>query len=185
MSDFWIMRGERVIQSLNEASTEPELYDKTVAGFPDTKKRQHSTNTITISNVQYIPFVGTKMLHIKTTAMSNGSQYAQGIQILRVPIHTQEQEGTIAFTGSDGKLYFTYPLDLNKHNVKVRCSCLDFYWRFAKWNYSDKSVIGPAPRPYVRKTDTRPPVNPTQTPGLCKHLMKAFDQLHADGLVMM
>jgi hypothetical protein len=84
---------------------------------------------------------------------------------------------------SDGQDYHVQPLQLAGHNVKVRCNCMDFYFRFANYNAQDKSLVGKPPPLYRRKTTTRPPVNPGQVPGMCKHLLKLVQTLQGAGLV--
>ena len=191
--DFLLLRGERVIEQLNayhatmaqlnEVSTAPDLVQNIERAFPNTRKRQHATNEVTISNVQYIPYIGTKLLHVKSSSMSNGHQYAQALQFVRVNFESEDTDSNSTFKASDGTDYHIQPLDLSDINVKVRCSCLDFRFRFADYNSQDKSLVGRAPPLYQRKTTTRPPVNPTGVPGMCKHLLKLVDMLQQYGLV--
>jgi len=56
------------------------------------------------------------------------------------------------------------------HKVIVRCNCQDFYFMWEYYDKKNKSLLGPH-KPYIRKTTTYPPKNPTQTPGLCKHIL--------------
>jgi hypothetical protein len=60
--------------------------------------------------------------------------------------------------------------DLSKTPFRCRCTCPDFYFRFAYWNWKNGAIFGPKPRQYVRKTRTRPRVNPNGYPGFCKHI---------------
>lgn len=83
-----------------------------------------------------------------------------------------EADQTVTFKASDGKDYHIQPIDLSDNIVRVRCDCLDFYFRFAPWDFSNDDLFGPKPKPYVRKTTHYPPVNPTRSPGICKHVMK-------------
>jgi hypothetical protein len=61
-------------------------------------------------------------------------------------------------------------IDVDLTPVQVRCTCSDFYWRFAAHNHKYGCLCGPEPEPYEKKTD-RKPVNPDEIPGLCKHLL--------------
>lgn len=169
---------------LNELSTEPQLHQNIVAGFPNTKKRQHATNEVTIVNVEFIPYVGTKMLHVRSnTRSTNGNRYHQSIQFTNVAFESQSSDTNVTFTGADGVEYNIVPIILMDHNVKVRCDCLDFYFRFANWNFSDKSIVGRAPVPYHRKTLNHPEVNPNHTPGMCKHIIKIIEHMHQQQLL--
>ncbi len=178
-----VVRGARIIQQLNEVSTVTGLEQNISTAFPNTTKRQHATGEVAVQNIQYIPYIGTKMLHVKSSTNSNGNQYQQSIQFNNVTFEPTDTETNATFTASDGTEAHVQPLDLNAINVKVRCNCLDFYHRFANYNSQDKSLVGKAPPVYVRKTTTRPPVNPLRTPGLCKHLIKVVDELKRIGMV--
>jgi len=179
-----LVRGARILAQLNEDSTANDLENNIQRGFPDTKKRQHATGDVTIQNVQYIPYVGTKFLHVKSTANStSGKQYQQVIQFVRVNFEPEDTDANATFTGTNGEGYHVTPIELAGNNVKVRCNCLDFHWRFAAYDYNDNSLVGKPPPPYVRKTTNRPPANPLAVPGLCKHLLKLVRHLEGVGLV--
>lgn len=182
MSDFWVLRGERILQQLQEVSSVPDLEDNIERGFPETRKRQHATNEVTINNVQYMPYIGMKMLHVKSTSQSNGNEYRQALQFNGVQFAAQDGPDVATFAASDGEDYHVAPLELSGHNVKVRCNCMDFHYRFANYNAQDKSLVGKPPPLYQRKTN-RPPVNPAQVPGMCKHLLKLVEMLRRYGLI--
>jgi hypothetical protein len=186
MEEYRIIRGARIVQYLDELyedSTVPQLRTNIVQAFPNTRKRQHVIGEVTIANVQFIPFLGTKFLHVKSTSRSNGNAYKQAVQFMRVDFDQEEGPNNITFTAADGRDYHMQPIILTGHNVKVRCNCLDFYHRFAAWNHQDNSIVGRAPLPYQRRTNTRPEVNPDHVPGMCKHLLKLMDELRRQGIV--
>jgi hypothetical protein len=182
MSEFFVLRGERILQQLEEQSSVPDLETNIVRGFPNTTKRQHATGEVTISNVQYMPYLGMNMLHVKSTSSSNGHEYKQALQFNGVKFEGADTDQNATFQASDGEDYHVQPLELTGHNVKVRCSCLDFHYRFANYNSQDKSLVGRPPPLYQKKTN-RPPVNPLQVPGMCKHLLKLVEMLQRYGLV--
>lgn len=182
MSEFRVLRGERILQQLEEDSSIPQLQQNIEQGFPETRKRQHATNEVVISNVQYVPYIGMKMLHVKSLAASNGNQYQQALQFMRVNFESEDTDTNATFQASDGEDYHIQPLNLSGHNVKVRCNCLDFHYRFANYNAQDKSLVGKPPPLYQKKTN-RPPVNPSQVPGMCKHLLKLVEMLRRYGVV--
>lgn len=180
--EYRLIRGARVIQQLEEASTEQQLRQNVVSAFPDTKKRHNATGEVAVQNIQYIPYVGTKMLHVRSSATSNGHLYQQSIQFNGVMFEGGDTDANITVPTADGGEQSLQPMNLAEHNVKVRCSCLDFYYRFANYNSQDKSLIGKAPPVYVKKTN-RPPVNPTRVPGMCKHLLRLVEELQKAGVV--
>lgn len=183
MEEYRLIRGSRILQQLDEVSTATQLHTNIVTSFPATRKRHNATNEVTINNVQYIPYLGTKMLHIKSTSTSNGHNYHQAVQFMRTEFDKMDTPDNVTFMGSDQQEYHIHPIILNNHNVKVRCNCLDFYFRFANWNFNDSSIVGRAPIPYRRKTTTRPEVNPDHVPGMCKHLLKLMDRMRSEGII--
>jgi hypothetical protein len=69
-----------------------------------------------------------------------------------------------------------------KNNCKVRCTCKDFMWTFNYYNKKDNSLRGHTRDPYIKKT-SRPPRNPGESSGLCKHLLALYIKLEQMGLV--
>lgn len=179
---FLLIRGDRIIQQLNELSSVPDLEDNIERGFPETRKRQHATGEVSVSGIQYTPYVGMKMLHVKSRSSSNGHAYQQALQFNGVEFDSADTPENATFPAADGSEYHVKPLQLTNHNCKVRCNCLDFHFRFAAYNSQDKSLVGRPPPLYQRKTN-RPPVNPMQVPGMCKHLLKLVQELQSAGLI--
>lgn len=79
---------------------------------------------------------------------------------------------------SKGK--YIRPISLSSKEIKVRCDCHDFRWRFAYYDDVHKALYGATPPPYV-PVSNRGPVNPRHLPGMCKHLMAALKTLHSYG----
>lgn len=59
--------------------------------------------------------------------------------------------------------------DLHKTPFVCRCTCPDFYFTFAYWNWMQKALFGPKPRAY-RAIGGGRPRNPGKYPGFCKHV---------------
>lgn len=181
--DYLLIRGENFSNFLLERSTHDQLYANIERAFPDTKKRQHATNEVRIQNLTMLPYVGMKMIHVFADVTSNSdSKYKVGIQFLGVEFSEVANSSVTTFVGRDGEEYHVKPIELSASNVKVKCECLDFYWRFAAYNAPDKSLIGKAPPPYTKKTN-RPPANPSRTPGVCKHIIKVVERLKTLNIV--
>lgn len=179
MKPLRILRGERLLQAIEEDATYPQLHQNIVRGFPETRKRQHATGEVNVTNVQYVPTAGG--LQVKSASRSNGHNYAQ-VMIFSDVVHNPP-EGGATFTGTDGAEHTITPIKLPGSRVKVNCTCLDFHYRFAMWNFNDNALAGPKPPLYQRKTTNRPPANPMQVPGICKHLIKLTDTLKQNGLI--
>lgn len=180
------LRGKRILDALKyleEDATYPQLYTNIQRGFPETKKRQHIANEINVMKVQYVPIQGNNVLQVNATTTGNGRQYTPAVQFTNVEYKQEETPTSATFKGSDNVDHTIERIDLQSNNVKVRCNCLDFHFRFSWQNYSDNSLVGNPPPLYRRKTTTRPPANPMEVPGLCKHLIRLFDMLKRYGLV--
>ena len=186
--EFKFLRGARLLQWCDEHEkleevTLDDLERDTVFGFPHTTKRQHATGPIQISKMSLIPAVPTQDLICHGTAKSGGNTYEPKILFLEVKYQDEDTNDNVTFTGSDGATYNIVPISLSESNVKVTCNCLDFRWRFSIWNDDRGALYGDPPPPYQRKTTTRPPANPNQTPGICKHLIKMTQNLRQAGMV--
>lgn len=193
-----VIRGARIQQQmeregiLDEASTYQELERKTIAGFPNTRKRQHVVSPIQITQMEFVPAVPSNVLQCNATAVSNNpEQDTPGPKTYYPQIlfngMTFEQESTpdnVTLKTANNKEVNVVPIQLSDLTCKVRCTCLDFYYRFAEYNYGDDSLLGKKPPPYQRKTTTRPDANPTKTPGICKHVMAAILKLRDSGLIV-
>lgn len=154
-----------------------DMEQSIVIGFPDTKKRQHIINTVNVSGVKYLPMIGMKTLRVAGTVTSNGSTYTPTILFLRVNYDNASTDTNVDLKGSNGKDFFIQPIEKELTDIRVRCNCLDYYYRFATFNQPDGSHIPPKAKPYVRTTDTYPPANPKKVPGVCKHILKLADYL--------
>jgi hypothetical protein len=156
-----------------------DLYRSAVIAFPTTTKRQHSTDLVVITELQWMPFIGTKTLFTKGLAQSgeSGKEYSPIILFKRV----NYDGDSVRITASDGLEYNFGPLSLENTDVALRCGCKDFYWRFNYYNSLEKSLQGRVRSPY-ESVSGRPPANPQEMPGMCKHLMKMIKVLQEAGV---
>lgn len=177
-----LIRGERILNQLLDETTYQELENKTLAYIPPSVKRQYAVDPIQIVQLKLLPYRNSNVLEAHAIANSEGMKYEPSIMFNDVMFEDGDQNDNVSFVGSDKEEHHIMPIQLNQSNVKVRCTCLDFRWRFALWNSKDGSLLGEPPGPYQKKTD-RPPVNPQRVPGICKHLMKTMIALKQAGLV--
>ena len=94
----------------------------------------------------------------------------------------EQPTGSIILQAKNGKEFTIMPIELEKHNCRVSCNCLDFFWRFALYAHKDQSLLGTDLGVYRKRTN-RPPVNPQQVPALCKHLLRLAIELKNSGVV--
>lgn len=158
------------------------LLQTTISGFPKTKARQHLVGEVTISNIRYIPYAQSEALRIDANSTSHGHPYKPTIQFTGVFYEQEDSPEVVSFKGTDNADYHIHPISMQDAQIETRCTCLDFYWRFATHNYQNDALYGDPPPPYRKKTD-RPPANPTKSPGMCKHVIKFVDILKQTGIV--
>ncbi len=158
------------------------LYNNTLSGF-DTPRKQ-TAGRVQINKYTYIAAPRINALGVGGVSRSSAKQYETKMYFENVNYlgEGDDQAGAFSFKTPDGQEYIIETLQYGNHDVKVSCTCLDFFYRFASWNHSDGSLFGKPPPPYQKKTD-KPSVNPDGTPGLCKHLIALTDKLRQDGLL--
>lgn len=177
-----LIRGKRIYEQLLLETTFAELENQTLRTFPNTPNRHNAVNPVQITQIKLTPSVDAGELLVEAVA-KGGQNYQPKMLFEGVEYQEEDAPDNITFTASNGDEYHVAPISLKQNNVKVFCTCLDFYYRFATWNANDKSLLGTAPPPYIRKTQTRPPVNPSKTPGVCKHLLKLATELVTSKIV--
>ncbi len=176
--ESYISMVARGFSNIVEDATLQHLRNEIERGFPDTKKRQHATNEVTVTKLQYIPRIEADILQINSsTSSTSGNVYKQLIQANGVNFQPDNSGNTVSVKDSNGTSHSITPVKLNVNNVGVFCECEDYQKRFAEINVSNNCHIGPQPAKYVRKTTTRPPANPLNVPGMCKHLIAVTDRL--------
>ncbi len=177
-----VIRGQRFLDWLEEDSTYKQLDTNIRQAYPETKKRQNDTGSVMINQVQYVPYVQQGELHVTGVARSGNNQYEPTVAFRNVAFQPEDAPANTTFRGADNNEYHIVPIQLNNSNVRVRCTCMDFYYRFASYNAGDSSLAGSVPRQY-QPTGQRPPVNPSKVPGVCKHIIKVVDQLRQGRIV--
>jgi len=179
-----VIRGQRILDQLTQLdeATYAELERNTLNSMPPTEKRQFVTGPVQIANLELIPARESQNLSIKASALSDGTKYTTTAIFDGVIYDDADQADNVSFSGPSGDEFHIEPIELARNNIKVHCNCLDFYWRFATWNHQKNSLDGHPPPPYQKKTN-RPPVNPRQVPGVCKHLLKTIEELRNAGIV--
>ena len=162
--------------------TLPQLHQAAVQAFPQTTKRQHATDELNVTAIKMVPHQNALMIRAVVKNNNGGKQYNTTILLDDVVYEDEDTPDNVTFTGSDGKEYHVRRIPKAHSQAKVRCNCLDLYWRFATWNYNHNSLLGNKPKPYQKKTN-RPDANPQQKPGVCKHLMKTISDLQQSNLI--
>jgi len=149
-------------------------------------KRAHPPRSGSQSLKNIVPYQGQgsvlfQLEHMGVTvnALHQVNLFFRGLAISTVqPTET----GKFIHINYRGYSFWVQKPDLKRNSVSVRCSCPDFYFTFSYWNWAQGAIFGVRPRPYRRKTTTRPPRNPGKHPGCCKHCLNSFAVLFRSGL---
>ena len=159
-----------------------KLERETWRGFPHTTKRLNAVQEIDVNTVTFLPYLGTKMLLVTSDVQNvvNGNVYRPLIALVGVKFSEKKVPGWFTFV-SDGKRYWCEPVPIETSNVRVRCQCGDFNYRFSWYDHRNKALYG-QPFKYQRKTDWYPPANPLEVPGVCKHIGRLARSLKTSGL---
>lgn len=145
--------------------------------------RAQNASKVQVQEVTLIPSLQDKTLTAKSRTRSKDKFYETIIVFSGVKFFTEGGNGRQEIQVTDGSTYYIDPIRPYKSNVKVRCTCLDFYFRFSVWDQRDDALTGEAPEPYRRKTQSYPPVNPQKVSGLCKHIIKITDYLRQQRII--
>jgi len=152
-------------------------------GFPNTTKREHIVNSVNITGLNLVPYVGMRVLLAVGTASSNGNTYKPVIQFLKVNYMNESTDDNVTFKATGNQEFNIEPINSELTQIKVRCNCLDYYYRFAFYNNNQGDHYPPKAKPYIRKTTTYPPANPQKVPGVCKHILKLADFLEKTQII--
>jgi hypothetical protein len=172
----------KIAELLVEDQTIPDLRRSIERGFPHTKKRQHATDEVNVTKLQYTPIGNNTLRLTSNTQSDNGHKYQQIIDLKNINYEPDGHE-TTEITDIGGNKHTVTAIELNVNNVAVYCSCQDYQMRFAYYNIQNNCHVGPPPKPYVRKTDYYPPANPLKVPGCCKHILKVEESLKDQGIL--
>lgn len=145
--------------------------------------RETRANRVNVINYDIIPSVAEKTLLVKARIRGEeGKNYQPQIRFVNAKFSDIAQTGFTTIKAVDGTDYFVKIFTAAQTQAKVKCNCLDFYWRYATWNHAKNGLEGEPPKPYVKKTDSEP-VNPNKSPGVCKHLIKLITFLRTEQIL--
>ncbi len=146
--------------------------------------REGRSHDVAVSNIAYTPSVEGKSLLCETVATTEDGSYRVFIELDGVTVSTQPQTGMTEIQATNGEKYFIAPVSYNLNQAKVSCQCLDFYMRFAFYDYNADALYGDKPKPYVKRPgSTRGPANPSRVPGMCKHIRATAYKMQDEGVL--
>lgn len=152
-------------------------------GTDTLRKNQYPTGKVGSFDFNYV--MRNKQLIVKSQARpSSGESYSayqsqivfSGVGYSDVP----SPDFPLTYNSPNGKIYLQKPTTRN--TVQIRCSCKDDYFMWQYPNKSKGALLGRF-KPYVRKTADRPPRNPGNVPGMCKHTLALVKNLFSMGVL--
>ena len=164
--------------TLSESSL-GKLYKSAVEAFPLTTMRQHATGPIKIDELRITPFLGMNTLLVRCNATNENRIYQPLILFRKVNF---QGNGASIIASDDNQKYNFTPLS-EKTDTRVRCQCGDFHWRFNYCDWTEKTLYGNKRSRYISK-NLRPSVNPTESIGICKHIMKFMEKLKQERIII-
>lgn len=174
------MNEEPLDESLLLETTLNQLISQTDSGF-DSDRRLNATDTTSVVNIDLVPARG-KLTAKGAVRGSENKVYQVLIQFQTVKYNPPANQDRVTFVAAE-QTYAISPIDVGNSNVKVRCQCLDFRFRFAMINSADGSLFGNRPPIYRPVPGSgRGAANPSKTPGICKHIKSLMDELESGGL---
>lgn len=162
-----------------QESTIDSLFQKTLSAFPSCRKRQHSIDEIKITELNWTPYLGLKTLFIKGLATNIANKKQYNSVILFKNINYTQNENSVQIVASNGRNY-SFEKIKESTDVLLRCSCPDHYYRSNYYAHLDHSLWGPKRRKYESKGLWT--ANPSESPILCKHLIKLILALENAGI---
>lgn len=130
---------------------------------------------------------GIKSVMYKGTVQGEKNEYPVYVQFRGVEFAEEAKPGFIPYekgdvTGNKTIGYYEVP-DLNRNDVALKCMCTDFRFMWEFPLYKAKALIGQF-RKYVKVPGSnRPPKNPENILGVCKHVWSFTNALKEAGLV--
>lgn len=145
--------------------------------------RETRADKVSVVNYDIVPSIAEKTLLVKARIRGEeGKNYQPQIRFTNAKFSETAQTGFTPIKAVDGTDYFVKTFTAAQTQAKVKCNCLDFYYRFSVWNHAKNSLEGDPPPPYIKKTDSAP-VNPNKVPGSCKHLIKLITFLRTEQIL--
>jgi len=94
----------------------------------------------------------------------------------------RNEEHPVGFEVLPERWMYTERPSLTETDVGVVCSCSDYFYTWWKWNRGAKAYIGGLNMPPYQRKTAAPPVgrpykNPSQKPGVCKHIAFTVQKL--------
>ena len=159
---------------------------KSAMKFDPGNVRSAQKDSVEFDNVKAQPLAGIKSVTVNALTISKTFKARRKYKTIVAfyGLEFSEKEKPNMSTIKDLKsnlIWWVEQPTLSQSQVRVACSCSDYYYTFGLWNYNEGGHFGRKPRAYIRKTTTYPERNPNHLPGICKHIWHLTDTLIQNG----
>lgn len=155
-------------------ATVKQLWDSSVRVSPARRVPPSSGSRRIVAVIPYPKFKSV-LFQLEHFGVTVPAQHAVNIWFSDTEVFDTKQDlRTHLVVTYKGQQFWVRKPDYYVNQVRVRCSCPDFYFTFAYWDWEKKVIFGPKPRPYTRKSVNGKPRNPGKFPGFCKHVMNSL-----------
>ena len=171
----------KLISFIGEGLSIDQLIKSTEAGFPNTHR---STSTgMSVRNFSCVMNTNASTLDIKSDVKGSTDVYTCSMRFSGVEFGDKPFDHSVEISDpSSSDSVFIEPIDPKEHHVRLKCNCKDFTWRFSRQNQKQDALDGDVLTGLTSK-GLRPPANPTNSPGMCKHLRFLFNHINGLNLV--
>lgn len=137
-----------------------------------------------VKSLEFTAAPGINSLTYKAQVLGETDTYLVYIQWFKVDF-SEDKDATheLPAKGGDKLVYYTQPR-ISGNPVFMKCSCPDFRFTWEKQLYDGKGLLGNWRR-YTRVTPPsgRPPRNPKNVEGFCKHIYNLLGALRDAGQI--
>lgn len=121
-------------------------------------------------------------LNMKTITFTCEMRSAKHSNVYGIIVSFSKIDPTAGLTEAEILQGYMPKPTLAKDDIKVKCTCPSFRFRFDKANRISRAAAGKPFGAYHRKTN-RTPNNPHDLPGLCYHIIEFVDYLQSQGFI--
>lgn len=115
-------------------------------------------------------FVGTKAIMFRGTVLGETDKYPVLIQFFGLNVGTEKSDKTPVAAKVEKNLWYHSKPSISQNPISIKCGCQDFRFTFEYPLHKNKSLIGNYRKYTPVAGSNRPPRNPKDLLGYCKHI---------------
>lgn len=162
----------------------PQLLSRIYSGLSAFGRNPGSYPTLRMKRLDTLASPGIKSLMYKSVMEGDTDNYLTYVQFFELEYKDEKDDDFTEAETVAGKVKYHKKPSTSKNPVNLKCSCTDFRFCFEKQLFDKKALIG-AYRKYTRVAPPsgRPPKNPGNHIGMCKHTHNLINILKSNGRI--